>query len=147
MSEETFKAANQGIDRAIKLAKKDKRSHDLTVGLGVGDTGFTVHVNDYPLEKAMGSLVDHCKRRKYTQKAVSWFGVSLSPTDSRMRFGLALDYPWMDDSEMDENTKGMRAPAAGVNAALNLLAPKHKTGRNEPCPCGSGLKYKKCCLP
>ena len=21
-----------------------------------------------------------------------------------------------------------------------------KTGRNEPCPCGSGLKYKKCCM-
>lgn len=21
-----------------------------------------------------------------------------------------------------------------------------KLGRNEPCPCGSGLKYKKCCL-
>lgn len=21
-----------------------------------------------------------------------------------------------------------------------------KIGRNEPCPCGSGLKYKKCCL-
>ena len=21
-----------------------------------------------------------------------------------------------------------------------------KVGRNEPCPCGSGLKYKKCCL-
>lgn len=23
---------------------------------------------------------------------------------------------------------------------------KEKTGRNEPCPCGSGLKYKQCCL-
>jgi uncharacterized protein YecA (UPF0149 family) len=22
-----------------------------------------------------------------------------------------------------------------------------KTGRNEPCPCGSGKKHKKCCLP
>lgn len=22
----------------------------------------------------------------------------------------------------------------------------HKTGRNDPCPCGSGKKYKKCCL-
>ena len=22
----------------------------------------------------------------------------------------------------------------------------HKPGRNDPCPCGSGLKYKKCCL-
>jgi uncharacterized protein len=21
-----------------------------------------------------------------------------------------------------------------------------KTGRNDPCPCGSGKKYKKCCL-
>jgi hypothetical protein len=22
-----------------------------------------------------------------------------------------------------------------------------KPGRNDPCPCGSGKKYKKCCLP
>ena len=21
-----------------------------------------------------------------------------------------------------------------------------KIGRNDPCPCGSGMKYKKCCL-
>jgi len=23
----------------------------------------------------------------------------------------------------------------------------NKTGRNDPCPCGSGNKYKRCCLP
>lgn len=23
---------------------------------------------------------------------------------------------------------------------------RQKIGRNEPCPCGSGKKYKKCCL-
>lgn len=23
---------------------------------------------------------------------------------------------------------------------------KLKVGRNDPCPCGSGLKFKKCCL-
>ncbi|MDN5352141.1 MAG: hypothetical protein PWQ12_1061 [Clostridiales bacterium] len=23
---------------------------------------------------------------------------------------------------------------------------EHKVGRNDPCPCGSGKKYKKCCL-
>jgi len=22
-----------------------------------------------------------------------------------------------------------------------------KVGRNDPCPCGSGKKYKRCCLP
>lgn len=25
------------------------------------------------------------------------------------------------------------------------LAPAQRTGRNEPCPCGSGKKFKKCC--
>jgi uncharacterized protein len=24
--------------------------------------------------------------------------------------------------------------------------PTPKVGRNDPCPCGSGKKYKKCCL-
>ncbi|HIW34381.1 MAG TPA: SEC-C domain-containing protein [Candidatus Paenibacillus intestinavium] len=28
---------------------------------------------------------------------------------------------------------------------LSLVGPSNKIGRNEPCPCGSGLKYKKCC--
>jgi len=23
---------------------------------------------------------------------------------------------------------------------------KNKIGRNDPCPCGSGKKFKKCCL-
>ncbi|MCY7731099.1 SEC-C domain-containing protein [Aerococcus urinaeequi] len=23
---------------------------------------------------------------------------------------------------------------------------RRKIGRNDPCPCGSGKKYKKCCL-
>jgi uncharacterized protein YecA (UPF0149 family) len=32
-------------------------------------------------------------------------------------------------------------------AFLIALKPKiKKIGRNAPCPCGSGKKYKKCCL-
>jgi hypothetical protein len=27
-----------------------------------------------------------------------------------------------------------------------IITDSKKTGRNEPCPCGSGKKYKKCCL-
>ena len=27
----------------------------------------------------------------------------------------------------------------------DTTAVSHKVGRNEPCPCGSGKKYKKCC--
>lgn len=26
-----------------------------------------------------------------------------------------------------------------------IVPPKQRVGRNDPCPCGSGKKYKKCC--
>ena len=35
------------------------------------------------------------------------------------------------------------APAVASHAPLRREAPK--VGRNDPCPCGSGQKYKKCC--
>ncbi len=37
---------------------------------------------------------------------------------------------------------------AGGGAATAVKQPivkAHKVGRNDPCPCGSGKKYKKCC--
>jgi hypothetical protein len=40
----------------------------------------------------------------------------------------------------EEATKAARDPS---NPAPRLI--REKTGRNEPCPCGSGKKYKKCC--
>ncbi|WP_312862075.1 SEC-C metal-binding domain-containing protein [Muricoccus pecuniae] len=27
-----------------------------------------------------------------------------------------------------------------------LVNPMRAVGRNDPCPCGSGKKFKKCCL-
>ena len=43
---------------------------------------------------------------------------------------------------------------ADRHALVNAMTPRHdsaiiaemKTGRNDPCPCGSGKKFKKCCL-
>jgi len=29
---------------------------------------------------------------------------------------------------------------------IQPYVPDEKVGRNDPCPCGSGKKYKKCCL-
>ena len=33
----------------------------------------------------------------------------------------------------------------GDSAPVNRTVKKVKVGRNDPCPCGSGKKYKKCC--
>jgi uncharacterized protein len=40
------------------------------------------------------------------------------------------------------NTPERRTPL--VQATVTQTSPR--VGRNDPCPCGSGLKYKKCCL-
>lgn len=46
--------------------------------------------------------------------------------------------------ELEElNLLGPDSPEA--NIAISA-APENKVGRNEDCPCGSGKKYKKCCL-
>ena len=37
-------------------------------------------------------------------------------------------------------------PRMGNSDKMTVMYEKPKTGRNEPCPCGSGLKYKKCCM-
>jgi uncharacterized protein YecA (UPF0149 family) len=47
---------------------------------------------------------------------------------------------------MDEATKNLPKPATSIKVAMHQSTPRQKVGRNDPCLCGSGLKYKKCCL-
>jgi preprotein translocase subunit SecA len=52
-------------------------------------------------------------------------------------------------SAMNETTlQTLGAGGAQVSAAASSLPIQRsgaKVGRNDPCPCGSGKKYKKCC--
>ena len=36
--------------------------------------------------------------------------------------------------------------AAAEGSSKPIVRPGARIGRNDPCPCGSGRKYKKCCL-
>jgi hypothetical protein len=54
------------------------------------------------------------------------------------------------EAEMDRSFSGINRNPPFPEAAANLISPqehsqRQKVGRNEPCPCGSGKKYKKCC--
>jgi hypothetical protein len=55
---------------------------------------------------------------------------------------------WDEDDEEDEWDAGRRSLSAlnGNNSAPTApYRTPDKVGRNDPCPCGSGKKYKKCC--
>ena len=47
---------------------------------------------------------------------------------------------WNDILPQDKRKELYKAQKAS-----GTIVKGHKIGRNDPCPCGSGLKYKKCC--
>lgn len=68
-------------------------------------------------------------------------------TKKRMKEVTAIfeEHGWEHKIELD---KSKPENIADLEILLNTPEPvtvEKKIGRNEPCPCGSGLKYKKCC--
>jgi hypothetical protein len=149
LSSDTAHKLSSIIDRAVSLAAKDGTAHDATIGLSEAKSGITVHCNKRPDSEAAPNLKRHCEIRKYSQKATTWFGLVVRP-DGALRLGLMLNYPWEANEQLDKIVETMPKglPAEGLRpVAKRGTRPGGKIGKNDPCPCGSGLKFKKCCLP
>jgi preprotein translocase subunit SecA len=52
-----------------------------------------------------------------------------------------------EEEKLKETQKGMKMAGAEGKSDNSHVSVKNKdeAGRNDPCPCGSGKKYKKCC--
>lgn len=63
------------------------------------------------------------------------------------------DFLWFAEVVLRRSIPGVREEADGDHSCDDVTCPHCgsrntvpvKTGRNEPCPCGSGKKFKKCC--
>jgi len=132
-------ALNKGMRRAIRMASADGMQHDISLGLH-GGGGITVHCNEERLDHAKASLVHHCEMRKYAQMADRWYGATVRPSGEPVIM-VGLEFPWLMDAALET-----KVPHFKVSAATRSLYQSRKLGRNDPCPCGSGKKYKKCCL-
>jgi hypothetical protein len=75
-------------------------------------------------------------------KTIAFPAPSLAELDRAPASG--LDYEW-DDEPIDDpdEAKEMSHWAAAPGQRRN---PLRHVGRNDPCPCGSGKKHKRCCL-
>lgn len=146
LGEDTVVQVSEAIDLLSNAARRDGKNHDLTIGLGSGSTGLTIHCNNDPIQIAGPRLERHCKMRKYKEQAESWFGVCVLPSDTSPRFGANLNFKWERNDEMDALTQSLAKPGKLPDLLKASMGKKRKTGRNEQCPCGSGKKYKRCCL-
>jgi uncharacterized protein YecA (UPF0149 family) len=48
--------------------------------------------------------------------------------------------------EIEKEEKKLQKKVGNADSNYNALPSLPKVGRNDPCPCGSGKKYKKCRL-
>lgn len=148
MSEQAVSEISRAVDRLAARTRADGKVHDATFGFKEG-SGITFHCTDEPVHVAGPRLESYCALRKYREKAGEWFGLCMSSSGPEVRFGVSLVFPWVQDKNMDEKTKGMQAPVPidqGLEALMGRRNRAKKIGRNDPCPCGSGRKFKKCCL-
>ncbi|WP_321867721.1 SEC-C metal-binding domain-containing protein [Paraburkholderia tropica] len=147
MDEDACRNVHRGLEAMTRKARLERTRQDMTLAAGTGGGGICFHCNPVRSIEAIGELKNHCEMRKYAQRAAQWFGVSVD-TDGYIQFGISLDFPWERNEEMDRLTAGMKEAARATDVLPDYAraARRQKLGRNAPCVCGSGRKYKRCCL-
>jgi preprotein translocase subunit SecA len=83
-------------------------------------------------------MVDHLKEVVVEQL---FKGRMVREEAAPVRVASAAPPRWRESRGGD--SAGAARPASRVEPRT---AAGEKVGRNDPCPCGSGKKYKKCCL-
>ena len=143
LSSDGWKNINKWLSGMVAQTKRDSRNHDVTVPLEESGAGLTVHCNDHSDKMAFDALASHCEVRKYVHNADRWFGVCLS-SDGEVRFAIGRISPWHFDAGLESEAENLKVRSA--NHWVDPSGRRTKLGRNDLCPCGSGKKYKKCCL-
>jgi len=114
----------------------------LITSLSVGDDSLKVMTNDY-CQRTIGRY-----RSDFSEKLIRGF-FNMDPTALRQlllkeymeNFGTAdeeIERLFAIDNGEEVDTSVLRAPKP-------IVRETPKINRNDPCPCGSGKKYKKCC--
>lgn len=98
---------------------------------------------------------DHTGTREWAESA-EWLGLEIAGTDKGLEGDSVGDVEFIarfrdkgGDHEHHERACFRKKEGAWFFTDGKMVRPGpvtvNKIGRNEPCPCGSGAKYKKCC--
>lgn len=136
LSEDTLGEVDNGLTMVVDWTARDHQPHDFSAGFSTARSGVTVYGVPALDPNTRMRVMAHMKMRKHICRANSWFGIVYTP-DHELRAVIRLEHPWIADPELDAMTVEVRA---------KILATRGIPGRNDPCTCGSGLKFKKCCI-
>ncbi|VGO23056.1 SEC-C metal-binding domain-containing protein [Pontiella sulfatireligans] len=139
-----YSYANQGaeaIEPLIKNARAEMLSHERQALLGRLATELALRHQSRHDEVA--------RLLQYLQEEIRTPPVSMMVYDSihMLELGELKEgaFPLMTEFDIHESLPE-RPPPRVIGNGETIRRPIPKLGRNEPCHCGSGKKYKRCCL-
>ena len=135
-------------EKEKELGSEILRECERVVLLQVVDRKWEQHIDDMDeLKKGMGlrSYGSHDPVVAYRMEGFDMFDTmvaSIREDTVRMLYNLRLR-----TNAPVERKQVLKAEDTGSDGSVSATrtVSKKKPGRNDPCPCGSGLKYKKCC--
>jgi hypothetical protein len=131
----------QQIGNIKEKSRRDGKSHDASLIYENGRMGITLVCEQNDSMILDNKLLALSQARKYKTKADIWLGIGLYESSDRLVDTVVFNNtPWEKDEKLEYISRIL------LKQGQEIFSKKTKTGRNENCPCGSGLKYKKCCL-
>lgn len=126
-----------------KITKLEGTIGDLAKKLGYDDellfAGFIDGINTSLAEPFSDEELNAIESDTSINKTIDYEKLYYNMLDAKAQWLYELPQ-WEDNLTIEkrkEITKAYRVSGIVVN--------ENKVGRNDPCPCGSGKKYKKCC--
>ena len=120
VTKDTTKADNLMFELEYMAAQNDFQTHDIMNLL------FEQHV-EFPSQRSEENFARNCSEWLYTLRKWSNRGFT--------------------DQELGKQREGEHVSVAPEQTfqGVQIQKQRKKVGRNDPCPCGSGKKYKRCC--
>lgn len=138
----TRKAVLENIEKCKSLAVIDGKDHDFTMYFSSGNMGFMCSVSYNRKPDFWERMNKHCRLKLYQTKFEEWVLLTIDYDAGGNR---AFDFrlykeKWKHDEEMEKQLEKFKAWKLE-----QFKKTGQEIGRNDTCPCGSGLKFKKCC--
>ena len=143
------------LDRAMTFYKRKEetvgsdvlRELERVILLKVVDIKWMAHIDDMEELKRGISLRSYGQKNPVVEYRFEGFEMfdamieSIREETIRLLFTIQIK----PNTEAPKREQVMKPAEAGSDAPSEPRRAKDKVGRNDPCPCGSGKKYKKCC--
>ena len=126
-----------------RATRHDLQPHDATIPIDHVRKGITLYCYPSTLELSETMIQEQFRGfatvRKYKSKANEWLALASCAQSSNL-----FDCLWYNKEEWcyDENLERLSKHILKQGRAIRTDG--RTVGRNSPCPCGSGLKFKKC---